>query len=136
MPSTPSSIISSKKARTLLGSAPSNSVVLVVTRKPRFSASRIAVHRDVVAALAADREIVVLVLPVQVHAEGQVLARLEEVDLFLQQQRVGAQVDVLLPRHQALDDLVDLRVHAAARRRGSKPSARRTHRPPGSTPRA
>lgn len=40
MPSTPSSIISLKKSRTLLGSAPSKSVVLVVTRKPRFKASR------------------------------------------------------------------------------------------------
>src|SRR5207248_1384768 len=38
MPSTPSSIISSKNARTLLGSAPSNKVVFVVTRKQRFAA--------------------------------------------------------------------------------------------------
>ena len=118
MPSTPRSIISSKNARTLFGSAPSNSVVLVVTRKPRRTASLMPSTRDVVAALAADGEVVVLALAVHVDAERQVLARLEQVDLFLQQQRVGAEVDVLLARDQALDDLVDLRVHAAARRRG------------------
>ena len=111
MPSTPSSIISSKNARTLLGSAPSKSVVLVVTRKPRFTASLIAFERQVVSAFAADREIVVLVLAVHVDGERQILARLEEVDLFLEQQRVGAEVDVLLARDQAFDDLVDLRMH-------------------------
>ena len=40
MPSTPRSIISSKKPRTEAGSAPSKSVVLVVTRKPIFTARR------------------------------------------------------------------------------------------------
>src|SRR4051812_12571154 len=40
MPSTPKPIISSKNERTELGSAPSKSVVFVVTRKPRFTASR------------------------------------------------------------------------------------------------
>src|SRR5262252_95010 len=39
MLSTPRSINSSKWARTLFGSAPSNKVVFVVTRKPHFSAS-------------------------------------------------------------------------------------------------
>src|SRR5262252_7181413 len=41
MLSTPSCIISSKCARTLFGSAPSKSVVFVVTRKPRRIASLI-----------------------------------------------------------------------------------------------
>src|SRR6266849_2779896 len=41
MLSTPASIISSKNWRTLLGSAPSNRVVLVVTGKPAWMASRI-----------------------------------------------------------------------------------------------
>ena len=41
MPSTPTSIISSKNARTELGSQLSNRVVFVVTRKPRSTASRI-----------------------------------------------------------------------------------------------
>ena len=61
-------------------------------------------------ALAADGEVVVLLLAVHVDAEGEVLARLEQVELFLQQQRVGAEVDVLLPRDQPFDDFVDLRV--------------------------
>ena len=38
MPSTPASIMSVKKARTDLESTPSNRVVLVVTRNPRFTA--------------------------------------------------------------------------------------------------
>ena len=109
MPSTPKAIISSKNARTLLGSAPSNSVVLVVTRKPRHRFAD-AFHRDVVPALAADGEIVVLPLAVHVDGERQILARLEQVELLLQQQRVGAQVNVLLARDQPLDDLLDLRM--------------------------
>jgi len=40
MPSTPTSIISSKNARTEFGSQFSKRVVLVVTRKPRSTASR------------------------------------------------------------------------------------------------
>ena len=67
--------------------------------------------RDVVSAFAADGEIVMLALAVHVDGERQILARLEEIDLLFQQQRVGAQVDVLLARDQALDDLVDLRMH-------------------------
>ena len=69
MPSTPSCIISSKKARTLLASAPSNSVVLVVTRKPRLTASRIASGGDVIAAFPANGEIVMFFLAIDVHAE-------------------------------------------------------------------
>ena len=50
-------------------------------------------------------------LAVHVNAERQILAGLEQIQLFLQQQRVRAQIDVFLARDQALDDLVDLRVH-------------------------
>ena len=53
----------------------------------------------------------VLAFAVHVDRECQVLARLEQVDLFLEQQRVGAEVDVLLARDQAVDDLGDLRMH-------------------------
>ena len=42
MPSTPSVIISSKNSRIRSGEAPSKSVLFVVTRKPRATASRIA----------------------------------------------------------------------------------------------
>src|ERR1700733_3215364 len=53
----------------------------------------------------------VLPLPIQMDRKGKVLARFEESDLLLQQQRVGAQIDVLLACDQSLDDLDDLRVH-------------------------
>src|SRR5258707_7416941 len=50
-------------------------------------------------------------LAVEVHAEGQILAGLEEMNFLFQQQGVGAEIDIFLARHQALDDLPDLRVH-------------------------
>ena len=48
---------------------------------------------------------------IQCHHEPSALAGLEQVELFFQQERVGAQVDVLLARDQSLDDLVDLGMH-------------------------
>ena len=111
MPSTPASIISVKKARTDLESTPSKTVVLVVTRKPRCDGLADRGVGDLVAAFLADGEVVVLLLAVHVDGEGEVLARREEVQLFAQEQRVGAHVDVLLARDEALHDLVDLRVH-------------------------
>ena len=64
-------------------------------------------------------------LAVHVYGKRQVLARLEQVQLFLQQQGIGAQVDVLLPRHQPLDDLGDLRMQQrlAARNRHHRRAA-------------
>ena len=63
-------------------------------------------------ALAADGEVMVLFLAVHVDAEAEVLARLEpaSLQLLLQEECVGAEVDVLLARHQRLDQLLDLRV--------------------------
>ena len=52
-----------------------------------------------------------LALSVHVNGEGEVLAGLEQVQLFLQQERVGAEINVFLARDQAFDDLSDLRVH-------------------------
>ena len=66
---------------------------------------------NVVSALAANRKVMLFALAVEVHAEGQVLTRLEEMNLFFQQQGVGAEIDIFLARHQALDDLTDLRMH-------------------------
>ena len=60
MPSTPRVIISSKKPRTLTGSAPSKSVVLVVTRNPRVDRLADAVDGEIVAAFLADGKIVML----------------------------------------------------------------------------
>ena len=65
---------------------------------------------DVVAALAADGEVVVLFLAVHVDGEGEIFAGREEVDLFLEQQGVGAEVDVFLAGDEAFDDLADVGV--------------------------
>ena len=105
MPSTPRSIISSKNVAHAVG-------VGAVEQRGVGRHAEAALHRfpdafdrDVVAAFAADGEIVVLALAVHVDGEGQVLAGLEQVELLFQQQRVGAEVDVLLARDQAFDDL-------------------------------
>ena len=52
-----------------------------------------------------------IALAVHVDGEGQVLRRREQVELLAEEQRVGAEVNVLLARDQAGDDLGDLRVH-------------------------
>ena len=50
-------------------------------------------------------------LPVEVHTECQVFAGLEEIDLFLQQQSIRAEVDVFLAGYQAFDNFADPRMH-------------------------
>ncbi len=65
---------------------------------------------DVVAAFAADGEVVVLALAVEMHGEGEVLGRRELRQAALEFERVGAEVDVLLARDEAVDDLDDLRM--------------------------
>ncbi len=69
------------------------------------------VERDFVTALLAHRQIVMRLLAIHVDRKGEVPARLEKVQLLLEQQGVRAHVDVLLAGHQAADDLVDARVH-------------------------
>jgi hypothetical protein len=93
---------SSKNARTLLGSVPSKKVALVVTRKPRLT--------DVVAAFAADGEVVVLAVAVEMDGEGEVLGGRKLRQATLELKRVGAEIDVLLARDEAVDDFDDLRV--------------------------
>ena len=85
-------------------------MVLVVTRKPRRKRFAYALEGLVVAAFQADGKIVVLALAVHVDGKGQELAGLEQIDLLLQQQRVGAEVNVFLARDQAGDDFADLRM--------------------------
>src|ERR1700733_459285 len=84
-----------------------------IRRNTEATLDRLAysLHRFVVAALAADREVVVLALTIEMDGKGEVLAGLEQTDLFLEQQGIGAEIDVLLPRHQTLNDLANLRVH-------------------------
>ena len=50
-------------------------------------------------------------LAVEVNRERQILAGMEEMNFFFQQQGVGAEVNIFLAGDQAFDDLVDLRVH-------------------------
>ncbi len=68
---------SSKKARTLLGSVPSKKVALVRDAEAALDGLLDAFDGDVVAAFAADGEVVVLALAVEVHGEGEVLRRRE-----------------------------------------------------------
>ena len=65
-------------------------------------------HRLVEHALAFDRGVVALAQAVHVNRPGEVWARLELVQLLLQQQRVRAQVHELLACHQLRGDEVDL----------------------------
>jgi hypothetical protein len=63
--------------------------------------------------------------PVQMDRKCEVRAGLEQVDLLLDQQRVGAQVDELPARDQAFDDLGDVLVdqRLAARNRHHRGAA-------------
>ena len=79
--------------------------------KPALHRFPYASHRQLVPAFAANRKIVMLFLPVHVHGKRQVFARLEKVQLFFQKQRIRAQINVLLARHQPFHDLGDLRMH-------------------------
>ena len=83
------------------------------------------IEGELVSAFAAYRKIVMLFLSIHVNRKTQVLARLEQVQLFFQQQRVGAEVNIFLARDQAFDNLVDLRMHEwlAARYRNHRRSA-------------
>ena len=53
----------------------------------------------------------VIALAVNVDRKGQIFAGREEIEFFLEQERVGAEVDVLFARDEAFDDFVDLGVH-------------------------
>ena len=66
--------------------------------------------RHVPDAVAADRVVVILFKPVDVDGEGQVRIRLEVLQLALQQDRVGAEVDELLALGEAVGDLDDVLV--------------------------
>ncbi len=65
---------------------------------------------DVVTALAADGEVVMIAVAIEVNREGEVLGRREFVQPLFELERVGAEVDVLFARDEAVDDLDDLRM--------------------------
>src|SRR5690349_24516672 len=52
-----------------------------------------SIERQIVSAFAADREVVVLFLPIHVNGKRQVLAGLEEMKLFLKQESIGAEIN-------------------------------------------
>ena len=81
--------------------------------------------RAVEHALLRNRLVVVLLQTIQMHREEQVRRRLEQIELLLQQQRIGAQRDELLARHEAAHDLADLLVdqRLAARNRHHRRAA-------------
>ena len=56
----------------------------------------------VVDAVLAHRRVVHLAVAVEMHRPGEIGVRLEAVDLLLQQQRVGAEIDEFLARDDAL----------------------------------
>jgi len=53
----------------------------------------------------------VFALTVHVYRETEILARFEKIELLFEQQGVCAEIDVLLARHQTIDNFFDLRVH-------------------------
>jgi hypothetical protein len=67
-------------------------------------------HGDVVGAVAADGGVMLVLQAVEVDGEGEVFGGLEEIELALEEQGVGAEIDVLFAGHEAVDDFVDLGV--------------------------
>ena len=65
---------------------------------------------DVVSTFAADREVVMFAIAVEMDGEGEVLRRREFGQTALEFERVGAKVDVFLARDKAVDDFDDLRM--------------------------
>ena len=57
-----------------------------------------------------DGVVVFRLQPIEMNGEGEIRAGLEKVELLLQKHRVGAEVDELLARHDARNDLADLLV--------------------------
>ncbi len=69
------------------------------------------VNGNVVTAFAAHGEVVLFALAIEVNAERKVFAGLEEMNLFFEQQGVGAEVNIFFARDQAFHNLTDLRMH-------------------------
>lgn len=58
-------------------------------------------------AIAADGLIMMLAVAVEVNAKGEIFRGLKEIHFLLQQQRVGAKINVFFPRDETIDDFVD-----------------------------
>src|SRR5258705_10364434 len=96
-------------------------------------------NRAVEHALLRNRLVVVLLQAVKMHREKQIGRGLEQIELLLQKQRVGAERDEFLARHETAHDLADLLVdqrfaagdrhHRRAAFIGSVPALLRRHAP-------
>jgi hypothetical protein len=67
-------------------------------------------HGNLVGPFPANGQVVFFLLAVQMHREGKILGRIEQVQRFFQLERVGTQVNVFAALHEARHDLADLRV--------------------------
>ena len=67
-------------------------------------------HGLLKAALHAHRLVVMMLEAVEMHREEQIGRRLEQMQLLFQEQRIGAQRNEFLARHDAFDDVADLLV--------------------------
>ena len=72
-----------------------------------------ALHRLVKGALSAHGKVMLIAGAVHVNGEGQILAWLEpaRIELFFEQDGVRAEVDVLAPLHEGLDEGLNVRPH-------------------------
>ncbi len=85
-------------------------VALTLTVKPLALARLDRGDGAVEHALLRHRLVVMVLQAVEMHREEQVRGGLEQIELLLEQQRVGAERDELLARHEAAHDLADLLV--------------------------
>ncbi len=136
MPSTPIAITSSKKRADAVGIGAVEEGGVGGDAEAALDGLLDAFDGDVVAAFAADGEVVMLALAVEMDGEGEVLRGRELGQAALEFERVGAEVDVLLARDEAVDDLDDLRMQQRLAAGNARPWARRILQRRRSTPRA
>ena len=120
----------------MLGSVPSKNVAFGSDAEAALDGFLDSFNSDVLSAFAADGKIVMLALTVEMNGEGEVLRRREFRQATLEFQRIGAEVDVLLARDEAVDDLDNLRMQQGLAAGDATPWARRTLPPRRSTPQA
>ena len=104
MPSTPSAMTVSKNFAIRSGSALLNSVQLMLQRKSARLGRLDGGDGAVVGAGLAHRSVVVFLVAVEMDRPDEIRTRLVVLHPLFHQQRVGAQVDELPARDDALDD--------------------------------
>ena len=108
---------------------PSKIVALTLTVEPARLGGLDRRHGAVEHALLGDRLVVMRLEPVEMDREEQIGRRLEQIELLFQQQRIGAQRDEFLARHDAVHDRADILVDERfAARNGDHRGAAFVHR--------